>query len=156
MPTYSLDINDFTCETYTLIGIHTPLSDYKLAYFLNKHLEISFCKADYKLDFKDKENKSCFDVYEYSDTKLEYDWFLIANVYKTLRTNQTISLFEESFVKTYLIPEKKNVDYFIKITGSLSDTNVLNTIEKIKNIPQIATSYTINTDTLKSKDNLIF
>ena len=40
MQVYSLDIDDFNEDNYTLIGIHTALEDFKLAYLLNKNLDI--------------------------------------------------------------------------------------------------------------------
>ena len=57
---------------------------------------------------------------------------------------------------TYLIPEKKRVDYFIKIVGERNEFLIQKTLDRIKGINQIVTSYTIDTDTLKSKEFLIF
>ena len=42
MQVYSLDIDDFNEDNYTLIGIHTALEDFKLAYLLNKNLDTHF------------------------------------------------------------------------------------------------------------------
>jgi len=56
----------------------------------------------------------------------------------------------------YLIAEKKKVDFFIKISGSVQYSFVLETIDKIKKIDQVITSYSIDKNTLKSKDFLIF
>jgi hypothetical protein len=58
--------------------------------------------------------------------------------------------------KTYLIPEKKKVDYFIKIVGEPTQETIYKTVNKIKQINQVVTSYTVETNSLKSKQFLIF
>jgi len=57
---------------------------------------------------------------------------------------------------TYLIPEKKKVDYFIKIVGEPTQETIYKTVDKIKQINQVVTSYTVETNSLKSKQFLIF
>ena len=42
MQVHSLDIEDFYEDNYTLIGIHTALEDFKLAYLLNNNLDTLF------------------------------------------------------------------------------------------------------------------
>ena len=69
------------------------------------------------------------------------------------KEHHSLSIIE---TKTYLIPEKKKVDFFIKISGEISFEFVANAVNKIKNIEQIITSYSIDKNTLKSKDFLIF
>lgn len=156
MQAYSLEINDFCCAEYTLIGVHTALNDYKLAYKLNQILEVRLNRAEYELDFEDKLTKSSYPIFEYTDKEFDSHWFLITNVFKEKRKTNGVGLFEESYFKTFLIPEKKKVDYFLKIEGDYSYEFIIKTIEKIKKIPQVLTSYTIDSDTLKSKENLIF
>ncbi|WP_416370327.1 IPExxxVDY family protein [Tenacibaculum ovolyticum] len=57
MVTYALNINEFSTNDFALIAIHTVLSEYQLAYLLNKHLHIKFSKASYNLDFTQKKIK---------------------------------------------------------------------------------------------------
>ncbi len=153
MQVYSLDIDDFNEDNYTLIGIHTALEDFKLAYLLNKNLDIHFSRASYSLDF---ESNASFSVYNYSNEAYDSDWFLISNSFTEERTNalDTIALATET--KTYLIPEKKKVDYFIKIVGEPTQETIYKTVQQIKQIPQVVTSYTVEIDSLKSKQFLIF
>lgn len=152
MQIHSLEINDFLDSYYTLIGVHTTLEDYQLAFLLNKHLKAQFKRASYDLDFEN--NDSFYSVYEYTNKKLDIDWFLISNIYKT--AVQSTGLFSESETKAYLIPEKKRVDYFLKIEGDIDYEQVVKSVEKINQIPQVITSYQIETDKLKSKEFLIF
>jgi hypothetical protein len=156
MQVHSLGIEDFCEEEYALIGIHTTLEDYKLAYLLNQHLKISFKKAKFNLDFENKNNNASFSIFEYTNLQYDFDWFLISNSIKEDKAtiSNGLPLFTET--KTYLIPEKKNIDFFIKISGDIELELVRKTIQKIKGVNQIITSYQIDKNSLKSKDFLIF
>ena len=156
MPIYELNIDEFSSDDYTLIGIYTILSEYKLAYLLNQYLQVKFNRTNYDLDFVQRNNKSSFAVYEYRNMKLCQKWFLISNVYKSTRKEVSISLFEQSDSISHLIPEKKKVDFFLKLEGGFDYESIVKTVEKINQIPQIITSYQIEVNTLKSKDFLIF
>lgn len=154
MQVYSVGIDEFSDDDYTLIAIHTALEDYKLAFLLNKYLQIKFKRSKEDLYFHDTENKSSYSMYEYTNVKLDNYWFLIANVFIT--KSEFTGLFKESETKSYLISEKKKVDYFIKLEGCFSVDFVEKIIEKINKTPQVITSYTIEPSTLKSKEFLIF
>ena len=156
MQVYALEMNDFCEEEYSLIGIHSTLEDYKLAYLINKKLNTRFFKAKEDLQFTREKKKASFSIYNYENTKYDFDWFLIANSYR--RENQTVSneLLLTSETKTYLIPEKKKVDFFLKICGESEYDFVMKTINSIKSIENIITEYLIDKNTLKSKDFLIF
>lgn len=156
MQIHALGLNDFCDEEYSLIGIHTALEDYKLAYLLNKNLSTHFAKSTKDLEFENNKNKASFSIYNFTNKEYDFEWFLIANSFK--RENQTASneLLLTTETKTYLIPEKKKVDFFIKISGEVNFNFVVKTVNKINNIEQIITSYSIDKNTLKSKDFLIF
>jgi len=156
MQVYALEMDDFCDEEYSLIGIHSTLEDYKLAYLINKNLNTRFFKAKEDLQFTREKKKASFSIYNYENTKYDFDWFLIANSYR--RENQTVSneLLLTSETKTYLIPEKKKVDFFLKICGESEYEFVMKTINSIKSIENIITAYLIDKNTLKSKDFLIF
>ena len=132
MQVHSLGIEDFCEEEYALIGIHTTLEDYKLAYLLNQYLKISFKKANFNLDFENKNNNASFSIFEYTNLQYDFDWFLISNSIKEDKAtiSNGLPLFTET--KTYLIPEKKNIDFFIKISGDVEPEFVTKTIQKIK------------------------
>ncbi|SDS55686.1 hypothetical protein SAMN05216503_3440 [Polaribacter sp. KT25b] len=156
MQIHSLGLEDLSEDEYTLIGIHTALEDFKLAYLLNKNLSTSFQKAIEDLIIEDLQIKACFSIFNCSIKKYDFDWFLIANSSK--RENKTASneLLLTSETKTYLIQEKKKVDFFIKIAGDLEYNILSKTVDKIKKIDQVITCYLIDKNTLKSKDFLIF
>ncbi len=154
MHIHSLDLVD----EYSLIGIHSSIEDYKLAYLLNADLNMKFKKSAYSLDFKNK-NVS-FPIFEFIDVKNQLSYYLIANKFtgKTTQNNsENLFSINEMFSNTsLLIPEKKNVDYFLKIEGDITTVELFRTIEKVNKISQVITSYTINPNKLNSKDYLIF
>ena len=156
MQLYSLDIEDYSDDNYHLIGIHSVLEDYRLAFLLNKYFKFNFKKASYSLDVKNKNFNSFYSIFEYTNKELALEWFLIANTYKTTVKSNESGLFNENEIITHLLPEKKKIDYFIKIEGDIDDEYIDESIKKINTISQILTSYRIQTNTLKSKNFLIF
>jgi hypothetical protein len=156
MQIHSLGLDDFSEDEYSLIGIHTALEDFKLAYLLNKNLSTSFQKSREDLIIEDLQIKASFSIFNYSSIKYDFDWFLIANSSKREHQTESNELLLTSETKTYLIPEKKRVDFFIKICGDLEYNFMSETVDKIKKIDQVITSYLIDKNTLKSKDFLIF
>lgn len=156
MQIHALELDD----CYNLIGIHTSEEDYKLAYLLNRNLNTSFKRFKHDLDFKDK--SASFTVFDFSDDINQLDSYLITNKFTenfSPATNSNLELFSNDVLfstMSYLIPEKKNVDYFLKIEGEITTFELGKLIKQINNIPQIVASYNINPFTLKSKDYLIF
>tara|TARA_R110000787_G_scaffold45993_4_gene111914 strand:- start:5543 stop:6013 length:471 start_codon:yes stop_codon:yes gene_type:complete len=156
MQVYSLDLEDFCEDNYTLIGIHTALEDFKLAFLLNNNLNTLFSKANFSLDFESEHSKASFSIYNYINEEYDFEWYLIANSYKEERTNALDTIVLSTETKTYLIPEKKRVDYFLKIVGETNQELIYKTVDKINQINQVVTSYTVESNTLKSKEFLIF
>lgn len=156
MQIHALGLDDFCDEEYALIGIHTTLEDYRLAYLLNKNLATRFSKSKKELEFKKNGQEASFSIYNYASKKYDFEWFLIANSFKKENKTAFSELLLTTETKTYLIPEKKKIDFFIKISGEVALEYVEEKINKIKNIEQVITAYSINKKTLKSKDCLIF
>lgn len=156
MQVHSLELDDFCEDDYALIGIHTALEDFKLAYLLNNVLNTRFNRADFSLDFDKKSSVASFSIYNYNNEKYDFDWYLISNSYKEEFEEHTGMLALSTETISYLIPEKKRVDYFLKIVGDYSLEFIADTVNKINQLNQVVTSYTIETETLKSKEFLIF
>ena len=160
MAVHKLILDDvFNKVYYTLIAIHCTLEDYRLAYLLNSKLGIGLKRKPSDLDF-DKE-KSSFSIFDWEDKKQLATWSLVSNIcVKEIYQEAKIqSLFntENIVTKTFnLVPEKKNVNYFLKIESELIDNKHKFIINSILKIPQIVTAYCIDKSQLKSKDNLIF
>ena len=141
---------------YILIGIHSILEDYRMAYYLNKNLNVRLTRFKEDLDFP---SKNCsFPLFNYEDKVTFTSWSLIANkhIYTDNVGTSNNNLFNEETKTSFLISEKRKVDYFIKIDGNFSNKDLQNILIKINNTHKIITSYTINPYDLKSKDYLIF
>ena len=156
MQIHSLGFNDLYEDDFSLIGIHTTLEDFKLAYLLNQKLSINFKKSKNEIRFSTSENPPSFSYFEYHNIKFDFEWVLIANSSKRENQTEPNELLLTTETKSYLIPEKKKVDFFIKISGELQYHFIAETVDKVKKIDQIITSYPIDKNTLKSKDFLIF
>ena len=141
---------------YTLIGIHSALEDYRLAYFLNKNLDLHLQRFKDDLDFP---SLNCrFSLFKCEDEVTFTSWSLIANRHVTVSNvlPSDNNLFGEETKVYHLINEKKMVDYFIKINGALNNDELQSIITKLNNTNKIITSYKINPNDLASKDYLIF
>jgi hypothetical protein len=147
----TLDLKD----DYSLIGIHSTEEDYRIAYLLNKNLNTRLTRFEQCLDFKDSTAE--FPLFEYKDEKTFINYYLINNKHLQFVNNHDNEvLFGGNDTVSYLIPEKKNVDFFLKIEGCNSDAFIENLVENLKKINQIITSYPLDPTTLKSRDHLIF
>ena len=149
----------FDEEQYTLIGIHCTLEDYRVAYLLNKFLDINLSRKQADLDFK--KGKSTYSIFGWEDENQLIAWHLVSNICKKVewQNHENESLFEahEPITKTFnLIPEYKKVNYFLKIENEYSDSKERYIVNKILSIPQIVTAFSIDASLLKSKNHLIF
>lgn len=143
-------------DDYLLIGIHSTEEDYRLAYLLNKHLNIQLTRYKENLDFKGEEAE--FPLFEYLDKQNYINYYLINNKCSKLAQDQNnIGLFGGNYqTYDYLIPEKKKIDFFVKIEGCNKPNFARTLVDQLNSINQIITSFTIDTNLLKSKNNLIF
>lgn len=153
MPILTFDLEE---DDYSLIGIHSTEEDYRLAYLLNKHLNTKFIRYKQNLDFEN--NTAEFPLFEFKDENSYINYYLINNKHIGFVQNQkNAGLFGGDYSTiSYLIPEKKNVDFFLKINGCYRSIFIKNLLEQLNTMNQIITSYSIEPTTLKSKDHLIF
>ena len=159
MTTHKLMIDDFDDEVYSLIAIHCSIEDYRLAYLLNKNLDINFCRCEKDVDFDYL--KASFPIFEWEDRHNQMTWNLVGNICK--REEESVvssgSLFEDPIkqLKSFnLIPELEQVDFFIKIRNDGNPVNERKIVRMIHDIPQVAAVYAVDIFDLKSRENLIF
>jgi len=142
-------------DDYSLIGIHSSEEDYRLAYLINKHLSTKLNRFKHNLDFEN--SKMEFPLFEYKDENSFVNYYLINNKFVQLVSNKKEGLFDGNYSTiSYLIPEKKKVDYFFKIEGCNEPHFIQKLVAELNMIPQIITSYSIEPNQLKSKNHLIF
>jgi len=159
---HSLAIDNLYEATYTLISIHTSLEDYKLVYRINNATKSLFSRVEKTVTCKHKNYHSFFTLFEFNNPEEAIFWSLVANkCHTTLETTlKKRTLFqmtdEMNRITTYLIPERKKVDYFFKIEGAITTCYLAEIVAAIKKIPKVITSYVEDITLLKSKDFLIF
>ncbi len=139
-------------DDFKLIGIHCQLEGYKLAFNLNKFVRISLENFDYKIII---DNVECaFEMFKHKSETYNTKIYLFSN--KSFGNIQPYepNLFDNINSNVYLIDEKRNIDFFLKIEGgSFNYTSLMN---KIHEIPMVQSCYLVNLKSQKSKYNLIF
>lgn len=155
-------IEDFEEVDYHIIAIHTSLEDYRLAYFLNRDLEICLSKSNVDIQFQVKKGKTSFARFTFEDEKKVINWDLIQNKNEVvgLENNMIQDLFSNTkntfSSSAYLLSEFKKVDFFLKIENAANEINVSEIVSKINAIDSINMVYHVDKETIKSKNNLIF
>lgn len=156
---HKLQVDDFYDASFSLLAIHCRLEDYRLAYLLNKHLGLRLERRPKDLDYN--YFAASYSIYEWENERLDTVWNLVSNICKKEEAalQSSGSLFNDptTVLRTHnLVPELKTVDYLIKVSNEHRYFNEKLTLNKIQAIPQVITSYSVDIDQIKSKDNLIF
>ncbi len=145
---------DFYEDSFVLIALHCSLEDHSLAYLINSHLKCSFKRRKQNLIFSETIS---LPVFEWKDTVNDRYWTMIQNHIQLEERSNNVGFFKDtpSLTTTYLLPEYKNVDYFLKLEQEDLESEPM-ILKSLLAIPKIVTAYTIKTNTLKYKNNLIF
>lgn len=145
---------DFYDEPFTLIALHSSIADFSLAYALNSCLKIKLKRS--RKDLEISPNGS-FPFFNWRDVINDRDYLLVGN--KGLRQEglNIGNLFQDqpSMTAYRLIPEYRDVDYFLKIEQDECDLEE-EILKLILSIPKVVTAYCVDTDKMKSRNNLIF
>ncbi|MBL4668671.1 MAG: IPExxxVDY family protein [Flavobacteriales bacterium] len=124
---------------FTLIGISCHTKDYRLCWELNRSLHIDLIRIT-DLEINKKNTTSSFSFYEFIDDTNYLDFYLISNLCNS----------------GYLVSEQKKVDFFLMIKGNTDEYQTKDFIDKINSLSLVLTSFKINPESLKSKQNLLF
>ena len=125
---------------FSLIGISCHAPDYRLSWALNKHFDIDLERLkDIDLQL-DKTTKGFFSFYSFDDEE----------------SHTAINLISNRSSAGYLIPEMKQMDYFIQYWGPFSDIEFVDFNQQIRGLPVVLTSLIVDPIELKSKHNLLF
>lgn len=126
---------------FELFGISSPVRDYKLAWLLNQALNIHIVKVeDLEIEYNNQ------------DTIIT-SHFLYETEYAKLRLIRNKSFGEEK--KPLLIPELPNFDYFLLIQDQSHVFDSTEILQKLRKMDLIQYIQLIETEKLKSKENLI-
>jgi len=129
---------------FILFGIISTLKEYKLAWEINKALDISLAKeTDIEIEFFNK-NDLVISNYIFETENSEF----------RLLKNKALSA--ASNTSQFLLPELHSFDYIILVNGFEDTYSRTKLKEKLQSIPGIQYLKIFNPDELKSKENLIF
>ena len=149
-------------EEFSLIAIHCSEEPYKMAYMLNKHMSLHLSRKKLDVDFSSQGLDISFPLFEYEDELSYIIYNLVSNKNKSLTAKFQSSgglfsdVFSEKTITTFLLKEFKNVDYFLKIQSDYEKVSTRKLISTINEIEQVISAYTIESEKIKSKNNLIF
>ena len=126
---------------FILIGIATPLQDYRMAWFINNILYKQLAKID-DLVVADPVNRV-----QTAYGRFDFVEELTKSVFHLVQNKQGAN---------NLVPELKELDYLLLIKGEYYRPRKNEIVKKIRRIEQILAVAIIDVTTLKSKNNLIF
>jgi hypothetical protein len=124
---------------FTLVGISCHSKDYRLCWKINQTLNIDLVRTE-DLEIYKKSIVNSHSFYKYIDDDNYLEYYLISN-----RGDNG-----------FLIPEQKKVDFFLMVKGNFSENHTNDIICKINTLSLVLTSFSINLNSLKSKQNLLF
>ena len=136
-----------------MFGIYLPVDE---GYFLHfQGLLYSFkdlLDVDYKIIIDKVE--CAFEMFKHESETYNTKVYLFSNKSFGNIPSFEPNLFDTINSNVYLIDEKKNIDFFLKIEGG--GFNYVSMINKIQGISMVQSSYLVNLKKPKSKYNLIF
>lgn len=156
MANFKLTLDDFESNNFELLAIHTNLKDFKLSFLINLKLSILLAKNSNEITIKSNEGTAIFSRFSYDDEEQDITWELIKNQTNFSSNNQNSGFFDQDNITINLIPELKTADYLLKIDNIEHHFNCEKIIQNINTIQNISTVYKVETDNLKSINNLIF
>lgn len=125
---------------FTLIGIITPARVYRLCWLLNRRLKMDLAREEDLLLKKAGEEELYFPKYYYYIEESETDFYLLAN-----KGNEG-----------FLIPEQKEIDFFMLIYNLPGGKEAGTLTKKIRGIPEVQSAFLVEAAALRSKENLLF
>lgn len=159
MSAYKLNFDEIEEDEVTLLAIHSPLANFRLAYFLNQSLKTHFKLVKNEIEVIKNKAVFGFTQFEFFDKKHEKYWQLIDNKsISTGESNQNVdSLKFENITSTlYLIPDYKKVDFILKIDTACEKNEINNILKNISSIPQVTLTYLLPETIQKTKNNLLY
>lgn len=125
---------------FALFGVSSHVANYRLAWGMNQLFEIDLERvSDVDLSFG-QEKKGNFSLYRFDDEESYTTFHLISNRCSA----------------GYLIPELKQIDYFVQYWGPMSDNELTGFKDELREIPSVLASMEIDPMELKSRNNLLF
>ena len=154
---HKLNLNQFP-ENYHLIAIHSDLDEFRLAFFLNKELNIGLKRKNNDIYFS--EQNANYSSYEFLDETKYLKWIFFSNksLVSEKSPDQDLSLFGKGSTalnEINLLSQQKSVDYFLIIENIANKTYIDKVLKKISEISGVITTF-LSENKLENKENLIF
>ncbi|MFN5184102.1 MAG: IPExxxVDY family protein [Bacteroidota bacterium] len=159
--------SDFSYD-FTLFGISCHETEYRLCFMLNRELGFNFVR-ERSLEINSKKLKQTFgfSIFSSEDTQTLEKIYLICNYNKNVKSEPLVTsgvfqsgLFDNApefaQARTLLIPEKPDIDFFLLLPLSFSESFISSIQEKLNKLENILSCVEINPDSLDSKINLLF
>jgi len=127
---------------FELLGIVSPIREYRMAWLVNQELELNLVKVDdLELEFLNSE-------------KLESAQYFLSlpHGFIQLLKNKALNSAQQL---AYLVPELKNLDYFLLVQDETEQLDLSNFMEKLSRNPLVQSIVRIDISKLKSKENLL-
>ena len=124
-----------------------------MAYALNSHLKLRLYRPGQDMTLS---GSVSFSLFEWMDEMSDTQWTLFNNQTKQEQNGLLGGLFDNDSAMgiKYLVNERKEVDYFLKIQSD--DLRLAQqTVGQINKIPEVITAYVIDVETLQSRKYLI-
>ena len=91
MAHHRLILDDFYKEEYTIVAIHSSVEAYKMAFYLNKYLQLRLKRRRTDLEFSNDGLEVQFPLFEFENNATYTVYNLVANKCRTLMANTTAS-----------------------------------------------------------------
>ncbi len=145
---------DFYDEDFTLIALHSSREDYSLVYALNACLKLKLKRTKKDLEIT---SNGMFPFFDWRDEINDRYYTLVSNNSVGKEELNVGNLFQDqpSITAYSLIPEYKDVDYFLKVAHDELDLEE-KILKAVLTIPKVITAYSVDVNKLKSRNNLIF
>lgn len=142
MKTFKLEVEyDYD---FDLFGLVSSSKEHKLAWSLNKSFNIRLIKQqDLNYDFLNK-------------GRLVISNYLHMTEHRTIRLFRNKSVDLSTLKKPFLVPDIKEYDYIIQISGSENEAQQQEMLNRFKLVPLIQYVKKFDPNSLKFKENLMF
>lgn len=142
MKTFKLEV-DYDYD-FDVFGLVSSSKEHKLAWALNKYLNIRLVKQqDLNYDFLNK-------------GRLVISNYLHLTDHSTFRMFRNKSVDLSTLKKPFLVPDIKEYDYIIQISGAVTDFYQQEIINRFRLVPLVQYVKKFDPNSLKFKENLMF
>jgi hypothetical protein len=127
---------------FDLLGLVSPVKDYKAAWLINRELELNLVKVeDLELDF-----------YNGPTLKISQYFLSLPHGFVQLLKNKALNSTNQI---SYLVPELRSMDYFLLVQDETFQISINTFAEKLSQNPLVQNVMKLDVSKLKSKENLL-